>query len=260
MHVIVFCPIPNINNALETRKSWVQISYRPEYFSGLIFTVQHCGDHVQIHFWHRHYTEIMYLATRKECCEYTFCFRLIWGKNAFSVANTVLNSIVMLVYFFAFRKLWQSKIKHVKIYLFYSVAWRIVFHVIILNVFRVSSFPKKRRNGKWWVWFDFRNKSCHTKTKDTVVDNEKGLNFSLFIDVTKANQINKRKLMLCARFSYHYLVDSSLIKLCVTEVTRSKLANCMKMNNGSNFSYITHRLIIGHWPNPPNLSPMCTVY
>ena len=26
-------------------------------------------------------------------------------KNAFSVANTVLNSIVMLVYFFAFRKL-----------------------------------------------------------------------------------------------------------------------------------------------------------
>ena len=71
---------------------------------------------------------------------------------------------------------------------------------------------------------------------------------SLFIDVTKANQINKRKLMLCARFSYHYLVklvDSSLIKLCVTEVTRSKLANCMKMNNGSNFSYITHRLI-GH--------------
>ena len=50
MHVIVFCPIPNINNALETRKSLVQISYRPEYFSGLIFTVQHCGDHVQIHF------------------------------------------------------------------------------------------------------------------------------------------------------------------------------------------------------------------
>ena len=80
-------------------------------------------------------------------------------------------------------------------------------------------------------------------------DNEKGLNVSLFIDVTKANQINKRKLMLCARFSYHYLVklvDSSLIKLCVTEVTRSKLANRMKMNNGSNFSYITHRLVIGH--------------
>ena len=35
MHVIVFCPIPNINNALETRKSWVQISYRPDYFSAL---------------------------------------------------------------------------------------------------------------------------------------------------------------------------------------------------------------------------------
>ena len=154
------------------------------------------------------------------------------SKNAFSVANmanTVLNSIVMLVCFFAFQKLWQSQIKHVKIYLFYSVAWRIVFHVIILNVFRVI-FPWKRRNGKWWAWFDFSNKNLRHQNENTVVDSEKGLNVSLFIDVTKANQINKRKLMLCARFSNHYLaklVDFSLIKLCVTEVTQSKLANRM---------------------------------
>ena len=123
------------------------------------------------------------------------------------------------------------------------------FSMSSYSTFSVSSFPKKDEMENDEYDLTSAIKSCHTKTKDTVVDNEKGLNVSLFIDVTKANQINNRKLMLCARFSYHYLVklvDSSLIKLCVTEVTRSKLANRMKMNNGSNFSYITHRLIIGH--------------
>ena len=40
-----------------------------------------------------------------------FVFASYEEKNAFSVANmanTVLNSIVMLVCFFAFQKLWQS--------------------------------------------------------------------------------------------------------------------------------------------------------
>ena len=36
--VVVICPVPNINTAPYTRRSWVQIPYRPESFSGLIFT------------------------------------------------------------------------------------------------------------------------------------------------------------------------------------------------------------------------------
>ena len=104
------------------------------------------------------------------------------------------------------------------------------FSMSSYSTFSVSSFPEKDEMENDEHDLTSADKNLRHQNENTVVDSEKGLNVSLFIDVTKANQINKRKLMLCARFSNHYLVklvDFSLIKLCVTEVTQSKLANRM---------------------------------
>ena len=117
MHVIVFCLVPNINNTILMHwkrgghgfKSRIDLNIFQALFSlfnTAKITFKFISDTdtiLRVCTW----LQIIDILV-KSVVNIHFVFA---SKNAFSVANmanTVLNSIVMLVCFFAFQKLWQS--------------------------------------------------------------------------------------------------------------------------------------------------------
>ena len=152
MHVIVICPLPNINNVLETRRSWVQISYRPKYFLGLIFTTAYVVfNTAKITFKFISDTDtILRVCTWlqitdilvKSVVNIHFVFASYEEKNTFSVANTVLNSTAMLVCFSLSENSDKAKLSMSR-YTFSTPSLEGSFSMSSYSTFSASSFPKK---------------------------------------------------------------------------------------------------------------------